>query len=86
VAVYSPDRPHVIVHGEPRLSPWIAPEELRRRGGVLVWQEELAADLLPKWRATFGEFAAEPELILPRQTWRPVRPTRLRYALIPPRP
>ncbi len=32
VAVYSPDRPHVIVHGKPQLSPWIDVADLDRAG------------------------------------------------------
>ena len=35
VAVYSLDRPHVVVHGELRLSPWVDVGDLRRRGAVL---------------------------------------------------
>src|SRR5207237_327750 len=41
LAVYSADRPHVVVHGDPRLSPWIDMNDLRRRGAVLVWEDGL---------------------------------------------
>ena len=37
VAVYSPDHPRVLLHGEFKLSPWIDPADFERRGGVLVW-------------------------------------------------
>lgn len=91
VAVYSPDRPHVVVHGDPALSPWVDRNQLRKRGVVLVWQEGLADARLAGWRATFGDFAAEPALVLPRQswvpqTWRRLTPTRVTYAFIPPQP
>ena len=39
IAVYSPDRPHVIVHADPAISPWIDRDDLRRRGAVLVWED-----------------------------------------------
>jgi hypothetical protein len=42
VAVYSPDHPHVVVHGEPDLSPWIDMGDLRRHGAILVWQTRSA--------------------------------------------
>ena len=38
VAVYSPDRPHVIVHGKLQFSPWIDAADLDRRGVVIVWR------------------------------------------------
>ncbi len=86
VAVYSPDRPHVIVHGELRLSPWIDKADLRRRGAVLVWQPGLPGGDVAKLKAAFGDIDIQPVLVLPRQTWHPVRPDRIAYAFVPPRP
>jgi hypothetical protein len=37
VAHYSPDRPRLLVDGNPRRSPWIDPSDLRARGAVAVW-------------------------------------------------
>jgi hypothetical protein len=86
VAVYSPDRPHVVVHGELRLSPWVDVGDLRRRGAVLVWEEGLPGGNLDQLRATFGGIEVQPVLILERQTWFPVRPSRIAYAIVPPLP
>lgn len=86
VAVYSPDRPHVIVHGDLKISPWIDPEALRRKGAVLVWQEGLLGMDLDKLRATFGDLEVQQELDLPRQSWHPVSPDRIFYAFVPPQP
>lgn len=86
VAVYSPDRPHIIPHGEIAFAPWVDRAELVRRGGVLVWEGEPNQAQLASWRATFGAFTAEPPLILPRQTWAKVMPSRLNYAFIAPKP
>ena len=86
LAVYSPDRPHVVVHGDPNLSPWIDMTDLRRRGGVLVWEEGHPAADLDEWQTTFGPFNIQPALILARQTLHPVKPARIVFALIPPHP
>jgi hypothetical protein len=84
VAVYSPDRPHVLVHGDPALSPWIDRADLDRRGIVLLWEgfEGLPADL----EATFPRAELQPPLTLPRQTLYPRQPATVNYALVRPRP
>jgi hypothetical protein len=87
VAVYAPDRPHVIVHGDPSLSPWIDRADLARRGAVLVWEDGQADEArLAQWRATFPGFTLQEPLVLPRQTIRPTRPVRVHVAIVPPRP
>ena len=86
VAVYSLDRPHVVVHGELRLSPWVDVGDLRRRGAVLVWEEGQQGGNLDQLRATFGDLEVQPVLILAPQTWFAVRPRRVAYAIVPPRP
>jgi 4-amino-4-deoxy-L-arabinose transferase-like glycosyltransferase len=85
VAVYSPDHPHVVAHGETRLSPWIDPAELRRRGAVLVWQAGQLGSNIKTLHGNFGDFQIEPDLVLPRQTWHPVAPESISYAFVPPR-
>ena len=86
VAVYSPDRPHVVVHGDPRLSPWIDMADLRKRGMLLVWEEGHVQAKIDEWRKTFGEFEIAPVLVLPRQAGGRIGPVRLYYAIVPPRP
>ncbi len=86
VAVYSPDRPRVIVHGELKLSPWIDAAVVARRGGVLVWEGDADHPQLAQWRARFGAFTVEPPLVLPRQTFAKVKPVRVHYAFIAPSP
>jgi 4-amino-4-deoxy-L-arabinose transferase-like glycosyltransferase len=84
VAVYSPDRPHVLVHGDPALSPWIDRADLDRRGIVLLWEgfEGLPADI----KATFPRAELQPPLTLPRQTLYPRTPATVNFALVRPRP
>ncbi len=84
VAVYSPDRPHVVVHGELALSPWIDAADLRNRGLVLVWEEH-GEQLVPGWLAAFPGAQVQTPLTLPRQTLHAVNPVRIGYAIVPPR-
>jgi hypothetical protein len=86
VAVYSPDRPHVIVHGDPALSPWIDRAALARRGAVLVWEDGQAdAARLARWAETFPGLEPPRSVTLPRQDLR-ATPVRINYAIVPPRP
>jgi len=86
VAVYSRDRPHAIVEGELRFSPWIDKDDLRRRGAVLIWQEAFFRPDSERFKATFGDIEVQPVLVAPMQTLHPIPPERFVYAFVPPRP
>jgi hypothetical protein len=87
VAVYSPDRPRVIVNGELKLSPWIDPADLARRGAVLLWQPPTDQQELPEnIRRAFPDAELQPPLLIPRQTLVPRREDLVFYAFIRPRP
>jgi 4-amino-4-deoxy-L-arabinose transferase-like glycosyltransferase len=87
VAAYSPDRPHVVVHGQPQLSPWIDMADLDRRGAVFVWEQTATAPTLPDdLRARFPRAEALPPLVLPLQSRTPGRSAIIGYAILPPRP
>jgi Dolichyl-phosphate-mannose-protein mannosyltransferase len=87
LAVYSPDRPHVIVHGRLSMSPWVDPADLTRRGVALVWEQAAGAPELPEqFRAQYPNAEVQPLLVLPRQTLRPVRPAVIGYAFVLPQP
>jgi hypothetical protein len=86
VAVYSPDRPHVIVHGNPAKAAWIDMADVERRGAVLLWEAPPGVHALPaNIRATFPRAELQPPLVLPRQTLRPVSPAIIHYAVVWPR-
>jgi 4-amino-4-deoxy-L-arabinose transferase-like glycosyltransferase len=85
VAVYSPDRPHVIVNGQLGLSPWIDVADLERRGAVLVWQPQ-EKGLPENIRRQFPRAELQPPLTLARHTLYPRRGVLVYYAFIPPRP
>ena len=86
MAVYSPDRPHVLVHGDPALSPWIDMADFARRGAVLVWSP-MSGGVTPKDLLAHvpGAQMHDP-LVLPRQTLYPRRPVTIFYAFLKPRP
>ena len=87
VAVYSPDRPHVIVNGELKLSPWIDAADLERRGAVLLWQPPDDRRALPEnIRRAFPRAELQPPLTVPRHTLYPRPPELVFYAFVPPRP
>ena len=85
VAVYSPDRPHVIVNGELGLSPWIDAADLERRGAVLVWQPQ-EQGLPENIRRQFPRAELQPPLILPRHTLYPRRGRTRLFRLHPAAP
>ena len=86
IAVYSPDRPQVVVHGEIAISPWIDPADFAARGGVIVWLKRTANDPPPTNLATsFPNAEVQPTLSLKRQTWAPVVPVLVGYAFQMPR-
>jgi hypothetical protein len=85
VAVYSPDRPHVIVHGDPALSPWVDPADLKRRGAVIVWEQGPGAPDFPEaLRAIYPTAEIQPLLTIPRLTPRTGKPAVIGYAVVPP--
>jgi dolichyl-phosphate-mannose-protein mannosyltransferase len=90
VAVYSPDRPHVIVHADVNLSPWIDPEDLKRRGAVLVWEDgQVDAAALAQLRSRFPGLDVLQPIVLPRQTFverDKMPPARIHVGFVPPRP
>ncbi len=85
VAVYSPDRPHVVVHGRPRISPWIRGEDLKRSGVLILWEEGLPLAHPDEWRKTFGAQGAPRLLEVRREGRNHTRPTRILYWIVPPR-
>src|SRR5262249_55209690 len=86
VAVYSPDKPHVIPHCDLQLSPWIDVNDVHDRGIAVVYDQVLVAPAsLAEWRAPFGPFEVGPPLVLPRQTLHQVRPAEIFYGLVAPR-
>jgi 4-amino-4-deoxy-L-arabinose transferase-like glycosyltransferase len=87
VAVYSADRPRVVVKGELALSPWIDAADLDRRGMVLTWQS-YDAEVPENLKRAFPRLQPQPPLSLPRVgflPWIKRDPVTIYYALVLPR-
>ena len=87
VAVYSPDRPHVVVHGRPAISPWIDMNDLKKRGVLLIWEDGLPMAHVEEWRKTFGAEGEPVTVEFPRQSRggvRNERKARIAYWIVPP--
>ncbi len=60
--------------------------DLRKRGVIVLWEEEFQAAHVQEWRKTFGAEGEPTLLILPRETRRlGAPPVRIRYWIVPPR-
>jgi hypothetical protein len=89
IAVYSPDKPHVIVHADPALSPWVDRDELKRRGAVIVWEDgQLDAAAMAQLRRDYPGLDVQEPLSMPRETFvgTNLHPVRVHVAFVPPRP
>ena len=87
IAVYSADRPHVIVHGDLSLSPWVDPADLKRRGALFAWQPSGTANILPPDIAeAFPGAQLQPPVTLPQASRYSRQNVTIHYAILPPKP
>jgi hypothetical protein len=87
VAVYSTDRPHVVVKGELALSPWIDASDLDRRGLLLTWESH-EPGVPDNLKRAFPRLEPQPPLSVPRLgflPWISRKPVIVYYALVLPR-
>jgi 4-amino-4-deoxy-L-arabinose transferase-like glycosyltransferase len=90
VGCYAPDRPGVYGDGsmgycviDPKAAPWASDEELRRRGGVILWDADQYGDELPLLlRPRFPAADTRPALVLPYETNADVPPLRVGWAFL----
>ena len=91
-ALYGPDRPSVYggclgdtLDFAPRYSPWTSDEDLKRRGGVILWDCRRRGDLLPaKLRGRFRTAEVLDPLTISHQTGAKIPPARIGIAIVPP--
>lgn len=86
VLFYSSDAPRFFHDASARYSPWIDVDDVRRRGGIMVWPaDELGARPVPAFLASRlpGAVAQEP-LVLRQMTLRGERSWRVGWAILPP--
>jgi hypothetical protein len=85
VALAAPSRPFVYFDDDPGSSPWVSADDIRRKGGVVVWP---AADTTPEpppaIRAHFPELVAEVPQRFPRPISGRLPPLRIGWGMIRP--
>lgn len=64
VAHYSPDHPRVLIDGKPERAPWIDLNDLRARGGVVVWTTGDLKVIPVEYRNIAGEASVQPSFLL----------------------
>lgn len=70
VAIAAPSRPSFYVDAAPERTPWVTPEELRRRGVLVVWPAtDTSTTVPPDIKARFPDLVAE----VPRTFVRPIQ-------------
>ena len=82
VAFYSADRPSTFTEANQRFSPWIAPEEARRDGAVIVWQGR--AELPQIYGAAFPDAEIQRPLKIHWHTREQVEPVTVYWAIARP--
>lgn len=91
-ALYGPDRPTVYggcfgdtLDFSPRYCPWTGDEDLKRRGGVILWDCRRRGDPLPaELRKRFQTAEVLDPLIIAQQTGAKIPPARIGVAIVPP--
>ena len=67
---YSPDHPAAFFDHDPKLSPWIDPEDIRRKGAVVIWR----GDDKPGYLKQYPDARSMAPIILERQVPAWIRP------------
>jgi 4-amino-4-deoxy-L-arabinose transferase-like glycosyltransferase len=82
VGHYAPERPRVLIDGNPRRAPWIDLRDLRRRGAVVVWTTGDLRSLPSAWQGVAAGAEVQPPLSLPFRAGGGVLPVG--WAILPP--
>ncbi len=82
---YSPDRPDVYTDLDPRKSQWTSDEELRHKGGIIIWDAGRAGGELPdRWRTRFPMALVQPVVPFAWRTSVALFPVQMGWAIVPP--
>lgn len=86
ISFYSPDRPHVFMEWDQRVSSWIDYSTLRKKGGVFIWDISAGEILPPTIQQRFPGLLKSQELHFQwlRDPKRKLTPIRIGIALLPP--
>lgn len=82
LAFYSKDRPAIFTDANPRFSPWITQESIRKSGAVIVWQD---SSVLPElYRSKFPDAQIQAPVTTPWHTKKRLEPATVYWAIVPP--
>ncbi len=62
---YAPERPRVLIDGNPARAPWIDLADLKARGAIVVWSDGDLTAIPPPYRAAAAEAQVQPSFTLP---------------------
>jgi len=91
IAYYTPERPHVFIKGDAKISPWISTSDLKKNGAILVWCVENCGchdfkEAKPDFMKDYPQAEIQAPLTLKRQTAASVEPVIVGWAILPPAP
>jgi 4-amino-4-deoxy-L-arabinose transferase-like glycosyltransferase len=85
IGIHSPSRPVMYDFGDPKYSPWAGDEDLKRTGGMLVWEDDQYAYLFEEARqAKFPDSEVLPVLEIDYATSAKIPPARFYVAVVRP--
>jgi hypothetical protein len=85
VSRYAPERPRVLIDGDPRRAPWIDLGDLRSKGAVVVWTDSRDPRVLPRaYRMIAADAEVQPPFELAPHLGGPT--VRVGWAILRPRP
>lgn len=65
VGHYAPERPRVLIDGNPRRAPWIDLADLKAKGALVLWVDRNVTELPEAFRAVAGNAQVQPPFSLP---------------------
>ncbi|MDD5586983.1 MAG: hypothetical protein PHY92_08535, partial [Alphaproteobacteria bacterium] len=79
-------RPHVLISADYAINPWVQPEDVWEKGGVIVWGGNVFSTLyIPSYLiARFPGAEIQQPLVLPWQTNAALPPVLIGWAIVPP--
>jgi 4-amino-4-deoxy-L-arabinose transferase-like glycosyltransferase len=88
VAYYAHERPHLYINGDPGISTWIDPEDVKKHGGVIVWCMDYCighGEATPEYiHTSFPQAQIQEPLKVLRKTDAEIPPVVIGWAIVPP--
>src|SRR5262249_49611642 len=82
---YAPERPRVLIDGDPRRAPWIDLGDLQTKGAVVVWTDGADPRVIPRaYRAVAADAEVQPPFSLRPHVGGPT--VQVGWAVLRPRP